>query len=85
MDKAVVDAKKAALDQALLGVGSNVGIAFGVILFEEFVRREWITLETFGVVGSSLWNTKLPAYDRTHYAFWNWGLPEHEFMVGKDA
>jgi hypothetical protein len=85
MDDAVAKAKKSELDKELMAVGPNVGVAFGAELFNEFVNQGWITLETFGALGSTVWSMKLPAYAKTHYAIWHWGVPGYGFVVGKDA
>lgn len=73
---------KAELDKQLAGVSPNVGIAFGIELFEEFRRRGWFTLESFGVLGTSLFSEKLPAYKSTHFVFLSWDLKDLEFKVG---
>ena len=84
MDDAAAQAIKSDLDRALTEVGPNVGIAFGTELFAEFRKRGWLTLETFGVLGTTFLATKLPAYSRTHHAFATWDVPDLEFRVGKD-
>jgi hypothetical protein len=78
-----VAAKKDELDRALDGASPNVGIAFSVGLFAEFWHRGWLTLEEFGVLGGTLFHSKLPAYNKTHFVFQTWGLPDFEFLVGK--
>jgi hypothetical protein len=77
------EAMKAELDKQLQSAAPNVGVAFGVELFDEFRRRGWFTLEDFGVLGTSIFSGKLPAYRRTHFAFQSWDLSELEFRVGK--
>ncbi len=71
------------LDQQLGSAPPNVGIAFGTELFNEFKQRGWLTLETFGVFGTTLFAGKVPAYGKTHFAFPTWGIQVLEFRVGK--
>ncbi len=40
-----LETKRADLERELHGADPNVGIAFGVDLFEEFRQRGWFTLE----------------------------------------
>jgi hypothetical protein len=84
MDDQTAKATKARLDEDLTQVGPNVGIAFGFGLLGAFKDRGWITMKTFGVLGTSFGATKLPCYG-SHYAFPTWDLPENEFKVGGDA
>jgi hypothetical protein len=70
------------LDAELQSAGPNVGIAFGIELFEEFDERRWLTLETFGV--SALFPARMPAYARTHCALRTWDVANREFRVGRD-
>jgi hypothetical protein len=82
MEDTTAEAVKGQLDRALSAVGRNVGIAFGVDLFDAFKSRGWIELKRFsGILGTSFGGTKLPAYG-THYAFRTWDLRENEFKVG---
>src|SRR5574338_956212 len=85
VDDVTANAKKAELDRALTNPGSNVGIAFGLALFNEFHRRGWFSLEMFGALGTTLFEMELPAYGRTHHVFQTWGVPDLEFRIGKDA
>lgn len=85
MNDAQADKIKGELDAVLAGVSQNVGIAFGEALFEEFRKRGWLTLETFGVLGTTLFASRLPAYDKTHYAFMSWDVDEEKFTVGKET
>jgi hypothetical protein len=78
-----IDTLKLELDKQLAFADANVGIAFGSELFSEFKRRDWLTLESFGSLGSSLFSTQLPAYNKTHFAFISWGIGEHTFQVGQ--
>lgn len=76
------------LDTVLAGVGPNMGIAFGTELFAEFRQRGWLKMEVFGMLGTSVFAEKVPAYNRTHFAFPNWEIPDYTFKVGvekKDA
>lgn len=84
MDDALVTKIKERLDNELTKLGPNVGIAFGLELFDAFRDRGWITLQTFGVLGTSFGATKLPAYG-SHFAFPTWDLPETEFKIGTDT
>jgi len=74
---------KDALDKDLEGRDPRVGIAFGIELFDEFRRKDWITLEIF--VGIFGFEAPMPAYKKTHHAFPNWGLPPCEYRIGKDG
>ena len=73
---------KEELDVALAKEGANVGIAFGTSLFYEFHQHGWLKMEDFGVLGTSFFSGKLPAYNRTHFAFSDFDLPEFAFKVG---
>lgn len=75
--------QKAELDKQLNNAPDNVGIAFSTALFDEFKKREWFTLETFGVLGSTLFSEQLPAYNKTHFVFPSWGINDLEFKIGK--
>jgi hypothetical protein len=85
MDDILATAKKVELDAALATVGRDVGILFGVGLFEAFRVRNWITVEYFTAVGTTHFGDKVPAYERTHFAFPTWNIPDLEFRVGKNA
>jgi hypothetical protein len=85
MDDAVANEIKAKLDAELAGRPDNVGIAFGLDPFYEFRDRGWLTLEKFGALGTSLFEARVPAYGRTHYAFPTWDIPENEFRVGRST
>jgi hypothetical protein len=76
------DQIKAALDKQLESASPNVGIAFGVELFNEFKKREWFTLETFGALGSLFGAHQVPAYNKTHFVFQTWNIEDLEFKVG---
>lgn len=76
---------KSSLDEALKHVDANLGIVFGVRLFDEFRERGWLTLETFSWLGTQFFAETVPAYDRTHFASPNWDVPEWEFRVGKSS
>ena len=84
MDDAIANDIKSQIDQELLKVGPEVGIAFGLDLFDAFKDRKWIGLNTFSVLGTGFAATKLPCYG-SHYAFPTWGLPEKGYKVGSDA
>lgn len=84
MDDQVASAAKARLDDQLKTVGPNVGIAFGLDLFDAFRSRGWIKLETGSILGTGFMAIKLPAYGKTHYAFSTWDIPEDGFFVGSD-
>ena len=62
-----------------------MGIAFGVDLFNEFRKRGWLTLGTFGALGTGLFAGQVPTYNRKHFAYQTWGIPDLEFRVGKNA
>jgi hypothetical protein len=82
MDEAEAVRIKNQLDAELLRAGPNVGIAFGIELFEEFDERRWLTLETFGAF--ALFPARMPAYARTHCALRTWDLANREFRVGRN-
>lgn len=73
---------KAELNRQLSLADPNVGIAFGESLFLEFKKRGLFTLENFGLFGTTLFGMKVPAYERTHYAFLSWDIGDLEFKVG---
>ncbi|QTD45553.1 hypothetical protein [Ottowia testudinis] len=77
------DILKADLDRHLSTVDANVGIAFGEELFAEFKRRDWFTLETFGLLGTSLFSIQVPAYEKTRFVFPSWDIGALEFKVGQ--
>ena len=79
------DQIKAALDKQLESASPNVGITFGVELFNEFRARGWLTLETFGVAGSMFCAHQVPAYNKTHFVFQTWGIQDREFKVGSST
>lgn len=74
---------KRELDKQLEVAVPNVGIAFGVELFDEFRNRGWFTLEVFGVLDTTLFAERVPAYNKTHFVFLSWGIPDREFIVGE--
>ena len=80
-----VMAAKAELDAALGVAGDNVGIAFGIDLFEAFKSRQWFTLETFSALGIGAFPMKLPAYDKSHFVFPSWDVDAGTFQVGTNA
>jgi hypothetical protein len=84
MDDKTVEARKAELDNELTKTGQHVGIALGLELFGAFKDRGWLTLGKFGVLGTELAATKLPAYG-SHYVFATWDLADDQFRVGKDS
>jgi hypothetical protein len=65
--------------------GSKASIAFGFDLYQEFAKRGWFTMETFTVGGTDAFPFEVPAYERSHFAYAAWGLPEEEFRVGPDV
>jgi hypothetical protein len=83
MNDAAAKAIQADLDAALQQAPANVGIAFGFDLFLAFSARGWVTMEDFGAAGTSLYKGRLPAYQRTHFAFVSLDVPDEDFEVGK--
>jgi hypothetical protein len=83
MTDAKAKAKKADLDAALQAASSNVGIAFGFDLFSAFAARGWVTMEDFGARGTGLFSGRLPAYQRTHFAFVSMDVPDEDFQIGR--
>jgi hypothetical protein len=83
MDDVAAHVKKAAIDQALINVSSEVGVAFGIKLFDEFRRRGWFELKELTVSGSTLFRAKIPVYQGAHCVFPTWDLPEYDFEVGR--
>lgn len=81
MDK--VEQARDALDKELESVHRDAGIMFGEDLFEAFKSRGWFTLETFGVLGTSLFTTQAPAYKKSHFVFSSWSIGNLEFKVGQ--
>jgi hypothetical protein len=78
------DAAKAALDAKLTKADPNVGIAFGVSLFDAFLDRKWFELGEFSVLGSGFLPARAPVYKR-HYAFKTFDIPDTEFRIGRHA
>ena len=74
---------KARLDADLGQADPRVGIAFAPGLFAEFHERELFTVEDFGLLGTSLFPIKVPAYQKSHFAFCTWAIDEHEYRVEK--
>ena len=86
MDDLMATTKKEELDRALDAAAPNVGIAFGIELYDAFRVRGWFTLERFsGLSGLTSFGQVVPAYRRTHYVFPSWGIADTEFAVGKSA
>jgi len=81
--QSVIENIKANLDKQLESADSNVGIAFGEDLFRIFRENQWIKLEDYGLLGTSLFSEKIPAYQQTHFAFTTWGLGKLDFKVGQ--
>lgn len=81
MDK--FDLARSLFDEELALVDVNVEIAFGEELFLEFKRRNWLTLENFSVLGTTLFAIQLPAYNKTHFSFSSWDIGSLEFRVGR--
>jgi hypothetical protein len=84
MDDAMATQIKGELDAALENVGPTVGIAFEIDVFDEFVRRKWITLGEMKILGLFGVPEKLPVYG-SHLAIRAWDIPPPGFKVGKDA
>jgi hypothetical protein len=38
--------------------------------------------EQLSVLGTTIFKSGLPAYDRTHFAFMSWDVPDSDFRVG---
>jgi hypothetical protein len=72
MDDAMANDIKAQLDLELSKLRPDVGIAFGLELFDAFKDRNWIGLNKFSVLGTGFAATLLPCYG-SHYAFPTWG------------
>jgi hypothetical protein len=85
MDDARAKQIKATLDLQLKNADPNVGIAFGSELFAAFRMRGWLTLETFGVLGTTQFAEAFPAYGKSHFAFVTWDVPDDGFQIGKNA
>jgi hypothetical protein len=73
---------KAELDKQLESTTPNVGIAFSSGLFNEFKNRGWFTLETFGALGTTVFEQHVPAYGRTHFVFPSWAICDFKFIIG---
>ena len=83
MNDAAARAIQVDLDAALKGAPAKVGIAFGFDLFLAFAARGWVTMEDFGAAGTGLYNGRLPAYQRTHFAFVSLDVPDEDYEIGK--
>jgi hypothetical protein len=83
MNDAAARAKQAELDADLTQARANVGIAFGFDLFLAFAARGWVTMEDFGAAGTGLYSGRLPAYQRTHFAFVSMDVPDEDYEIGK--
>jgi hypothetical protein len=79
-----IEHKRRELDNQLKSAGINVGIAFGIQLFEDFRSRGWFTIEDFSPWGTGIFPVKVPAYQKTHFVFPTWDLPVDGFVVGRD-
>ena len=73
------------LDMQLTPANPYVGIAFGEKLFLEFKTRGWLSLETFGALGTTLFAIQVPAYNKTHFAFVSWDIDDLAFRVGQQT
>jgi hypothetical protein len=82
MTPAEIAQAKIDLDKDLTGKADTVGIAFGEEIFKAFVTKGYIKKEKFGALGTALWTEFLPAYDKTHYAFFDWDVGAKKFDVG---
>jgi hypothetical protein len=60
------------------------GIALGEKLFSEFKERGWFTLESFGILGTSVFATQVPAYKKNHFVFISWDIDALAFEIGKE-
>jgi hypothetical protein len=85
LDDAALNQVKADLDSALANASPKAVILFGAELFRAFHERGWLTVETFGAEGTTLFAERVPAYNRTHLVIYTWDVPNYEFRVGKDA
>ncbi len=63
---------------------SHPGIALGEKLFSEFRERGWFTLESFGILGTSVFATQVPAYKQNHFVFMSWDIDALAFEIGKE-
>jgi hypothetical protein len=82
MNDAAAKAVQAELDAALKQAPADAGIAFGFDLFLAFTARGWLTMEDFGAAGASLYRGRLPAYQRTHFAFVSLDVPDEDYEIG---
>ena len=80
-----IEAIKGDLDKLITPNSPNVGIAFGEELFSEFKSRGWLTLESFGALGTTLFAIQVPAYQKTHFAFVSWHIAALAFKVGTET
>lgn len=83
MNDAAARAKQVELDTELGQAPANAGIAFGFDLFLAFAARGWVTMEDFGAAGTALYSGRLPAYQRTHFAFVSMDVPDEDYEIGK--
>lgn len=83
MNDAAARAKQAELDTDLTQAHASAGIAFGFDLFLAFAARGWVTMEDFGAAGTALYSGRLPAYQRTHFAFVSMDVPDEDYEIGK--
>jgi hypothetical protein len=84
MDGEILAGIRGLLDAELKKAAPVVGVAFGTVLFAEFQKRGWFTLETFGVGGTGLFAARAPAY-QGHFAYLTWDIAEDAYKVGKHA
>lgn len=82
MDDVEFELIKNRINEELVKFEPDVGIAFGSLLFSQFAARKLIALEETSLLGIMPLPFKLPAYQKTHYAFVHWALRPREYLIG---
>ena len=84
MDDELFASIKERLDIELLSAPEDVGIAIGSDLWDELRRRDLLSRQTFGWLGTRLGASLLPTY-KNRFAFQHFDLRGDEYQVGQRA
>jgi hypothetical protein len=73
----------ARLDDVLSTTPQQVGVAVGIDLWVECVKRELVSMEDFSVLGTGFWPHSLPAYRNRNHIFVHPLLADWDAQIGK--